>query len=582
MWRRLTVLCIATLVGLILYNIAPPEIEPGIYNATITMRDEATEFERTFTIEFARSGSSNLRSFTLNGTNTNITVSYYDKVLIAPRNPLFIKITVQGARLTTQDLSLRLENSNGFFVTLNPTRQSGQNIYIEYQPLVQSRVSIMILGIVAVLWFTEGISLVATAFLIPTLVVLTGIYEPTEALTPFFDPAVVLILGGLLIGRALVKHGVDKRLALMILSTSASSGRGLVLAVMSVTAFLSLWMSNAAAAAIMMPIALAVIGRMENDDARTRYGKVLVLGVAYCATIGGVGTLVGTTPNPLASSYVRSFLNIELSFVNWLPFGLPIVLIMIPIVWQVLLRRFRPPLESEEMHRLQRVSRDEYAKLGPLRRQEVLVVAIFVGVVALWVTEKVPDFIVALTGWTGHGIPSAIVALIGGLVLLSLGLLDEKDVSSGIGWSSLLILGSGIVLGSAMIDTGISAFIAQQLMGLGVLPNILVVIIVGMMALLVTIIASNTGAAVILIPIAIPLATSLGIDPLLVTMVIAICVSMDFVLPTGTPPTTMAYSTGKIELRELVTTGSIVVLLSLVVVTVIGVTLWTILGLVRL
>ncbi|MHA2396515.1 MAG: SLC13 family permease, partial [Candidatus Thorarchaeota archaeon] len=154
--------------------------------------------------------------------------------------------------------------------------------------------------------------------------------------------------------------------------------------------------------------------------------------------------------------------------------------------------------------------------------------------------------------------------------------------SSGISWSSLLILGSGIALGGAMIDTGLSSFIAQQMAGLGVFPSFLVIIIIGVIAVLVTMVASNTGAAVILIPIAIPLATGLGIDPLLIVMVIAIAVSMDFALPTGTPPSTIAYSTGKVQMREMVTTGLFVDLIAILVVTIVVVWLWGLFGLVVL
>ena len=161
-------------------------------------------------------------------------------------------------------------------------------------------------------------------------------------------------------------------------------------------------------------------------------------------------------------------------------------------------------------------------------------------------------------------------------------LLDEKDVSSHISWSSLLILGSGIALGGAMIDTGLSAFLALQMTGLGIFPATIVVVIIGIIAVLVTMVASNTGAAVILIPIAIPLATGLGIDPLLITMVIAIAVSMDFALPTGTPPSTIAFSTGKVDMREMVTTGLIVDLIAVLVVTLLVVWLWGLLGLVVL
>ena len=211
-----------------------------------------------------------------------------------------------------------------------------------------------------------------------------------------------------------------------------------------------------------------------------------------------------------------------------------------------------------------------------------MVVVIFASVVLLWFTEKLPDFVANAIGWSGHGISSSVVALIGGVSLMILRLIDEKDVSSHISWSSLLILGSGIALGGAMIDTGLSAYIAQQMAGLGMFPAMIVVIIIGIVAVLVTMVASNTGAAVILIPVAIPLATGLGIDPLLITMVIAIAVSMDFALPTGTPPSTIAFSTGKVEMREMVTTGLIVDLIAVLVVTILVVWLWAFLGLVTI
>jgi sodium-dependent dicarboxylate transporter 2/3/5 len=160
--------------------------------------------------------------------------------------------------------------------------------------------------------------------------------------------------------------------------------------------------------------------------------------------------------------------------------------------------------------------------------------------------------------------------------------LDEKDISSEISWSSLLILGSGIALGGAMIDTGLSAYLAHQMSGLGMLPAFLIVVILGLVAVLVTMVASNTGAAVILIPVAIPLAIGLGIDPLLVTMVIAIAVSMDFALPTGTPPSTIAYSTGIVTMKEMVTTGLLLDLVAVLIVTIVVAWIWGLLGLVVL
>ncbi len=580
--KTFVTLLVAILAGYILYNVAPPSVEPGQYEVSLHIISDGINVEESFNITLIQSGSISQTKHYLNGTSTNVTLTTPDTVLIRTDSPIRFILNVSGEPLLASQIHMELTNENGFNVTLRPTRQVGQVFTIEYQPLVSSRASVMILGVVAILWFTEGISLVATSLLIPVLIVLTDIRTPTEALAPFFDPSVALIFGGFLIGRALTKYELDKRLALVILSRSSSSGGALIISVMGVTAFLSMWISNTAAAAIMIPIALAVISRISSSDVRDKYGKALVLGVAYSATLGGVASLVGSPPNPLAASYINSFLGQSFSFMSWIPFGLPVVLIMLPLVWQWILFRFKIPKDIDEMDELKEVSLKEYLKLGPMSTEQKIVVAVFASVIVLWFTEELPDFIASAIGWSGHGISSAVVALIGGVSLMILRLIDENDVSHHISWSSLLILGSGIALGGAMIDTGLSAHIAQQLGGLGVLPPLILLVIIGTVAVLVTMVASNTGAAVILIPIAIPLAMSLGIDPLLITMVIAIGVSMDFALPTGTPPSTIAYSTGKVSIREMISTGLVVDLLAIFILTVVIIWLWAILGLVVL
>ena len=580
--KTVVILAITVIAGLVVYNVAPTQIEPGQYQLTLEIHSESIYTSQTYNVSFVSEVADDSIEYRLNGTSTNVTVTITQSVEITPDNPLQITLEAFGDDLSANEIVATLTDNESFNLTLRPNRQSGQTFIIEYQPLVNSQSAVMILTVVAILWFSEGISLVATSLLIPILIVLTDIRSPQTALAPFFDPAVALIFGGFLIGRALTKYELDKRLALLILSRGEGSGSSLILTVMGVTAFLSMWISNTASAAIMIPIALAVISRIRSVDVRDKYGKALVLGVAYSATLGGVASLVGSPPNPLAATYINSFLGVQFSFMSWIPFGLPVVLIMLPLIWRWLIFRFKLPKGIEEMNELKEISYKEYLKLGPMPTEQKLVVVIFISTIALWFTEKLPDFIAHAIGWSGHGISSAVVALIGGLSLMILRLLDEKDVSSGISWSSLLILGSGIALGGAMIDTGLSSFIALQMSGLGIFPSFLVVIIIGCIAVLVTMVASNTGAAVILIPIAIPLATGLGIDPLLIVMVIAIAVSMDFALPTGTPPSTIAYSTGKVEMREMVTTGLIVDLIAILVVTIIVVWLWGFFGLVVL
>jgi len=566
--KTVVVLIIAVVAGFVLYNVAPPDIEAGTYEATLSVTSSGIEMTHTFPLEIVESGSVDETTVFFVGDSTNLTVTYTSSLPIATGEMISFEITVVGDPVGSDEMSVIITNTQGFQQLLRPTKHSGQTFFLQYQPLVNSKAAIMILGVVAILWFSEGISLVATSVLIPVMIVITEIAAPRAAFAPFFDPAVALIFGGFLIGRALSKYELDKRLALMILSKSSGSGSGLLLTVMGVTAFLSMWISNTASAAIMIPIAIAVISRIRSSEIRSKYGKALVLGVAYSATLGGVASLVGSPPNPLAATYINSFLGIEFTFMSWVPFGLPVVLIMLPIIWQWLMFRFKLPKDIEEMRDLKEVSEQEYLKLGPMNTQQKLVIVVFVTVVTLWLTEGF------------HGISSSIVAVMGGLGLLILRLLDEKDVSSEINWSSLLILGSGIALGNAMISTGLSAYLAYQMTALGIFPAMLVVVIVGGIAVLLTMVASNTGAAVILIPIAIPLAVGLGIDPLLLIMVIAIGVSMDFALPTGTPPSTIAYSTGEVEMDEMISTGLVLDLIAILILTIVVVWLWSLFGLV--
>lgn len=576
------VLAFTLMAAILLYNIAPPSLQPGEYQAVLTINASSGALRQQINVTFGDGGKAIETQYHLNSSSLNLEISVLTYVPLAPSSNFILEVKASGERLSADQFHLQLTDGSEFNITMRPSKQVGQSFVFEYQPLVESRSSVMILGIVAILWFSEGISLVATSILIPILIVLANIRTPQEALMPFFDPAVALIFGGFLIGRALTKYELDKRLALMILARGEGSGSGLLLTVMGITAFLSMWISNTASAAIMIPIALAVITKIRDNETRDKYGKALVLGVAYSATLGGVASLVGSPPNPLAASYINSFLGTEFSFMSWIPFGFPVVLIMLPIIWRWILFRFKIPKDIEEIQDLKHVSLKEYLKLGPMSRQQKLVVIIFGSVIVLWLTEGLPDFVSELIGWAGHGISSSIVALIGGLALLVLGLLDEKDVSSKISWSSLLILGSGIALGGAMIDTGLSTFLAYQMGGLGMLPSFLIIVMIGIVAVLVTMVASNTGAAVILIPIAIPLAVELGINPLLITMVIAIAVSMDFALPTGTPPSTIAYSTGKVDMREMVSTGLVVDLIAVLVLTILVVWLWVFFGLVVL
>jgi sodium-dependent dicarboxylate transporter 2/3/5 len=199
---------------------------------------------------------------------------------------------------------------------------------------MQSVLAIMFF--VGALWFTEAIPLHVTALLIPLLLTLFAAFTPRETLAPFFDPVVVLLLGGFILAVAMQKHRLDEKIAYFFINHFGHTPGRFLLGLMVVTAFLSMWMTNTATTALIIPIALVILVENKLEPLRSGYAKAVVLGIAYAATIGGMGTLVGSTPNAIAAKFLRD-MGITLSFTDWMLYALPLVIILIPIAWFVLM-----------------------------------------------------------------------------------------------------------------------------------------------------------------------------------------------------------------------------------------------------
>ena len=573
---------------IVAYVIAPPNAQLGTYAATLSFPNPTNYSkieEVVFTFNLSERESVEWKLYVFSFDDFNVTVYAKENYALTSGSVIEFKVKLvwhnnTAIKITSSLLVITIENEKGFSVDIRPMKIEDDTYVFRYRPLVKSREAFTILFLIAFLWFTETVPLSSSALLIPVLAVVFNILSPKTALAPFFHPVVALIIGGLLIGRALQKHQIDKRIALLVLSRTGSGSPVLILVMMYTTAFLSFWISNTASATIMLPIGLAVLGKIGKKGLKSNYGRAMILCIAYSATIGGIGTLIGTTPNPIAAGMLQELLGIKFYFTDWIPFGMPYVFIFIPIAWKILIMVYKPEKELEaELSMIAEHSLEELKKLGPMTFQQKAVVAVFIGTVVLWFTEKMPEFVVKVTGFSGHGISSGIVALIGAVSLYFLGLLDEGDMKE-ISWSAVLIIGGGICLGEVLMSTGVSEWIAFQLTSLKGMPVILLNFLVGALSLIITMFASNTAAASILVPIAIPLAISLGVDPILLTITIAIAASLDFALPVGTPPSTLAYSTGLVKLKEMLKAGLILDLVSLLLLTFGIVWLWKLFGLI--
>ena len=399
-----------------------------------------------------------------------------------------------------------------------------------------------IMAFAGAMWFTEAIPLHATALAVPLMLVVLAGFSPANATQPFFDPVVVLLLGGFVLAVALQKHGLDKKIAFFFINRFGNTPGRFLLGIMAVTAFLSFWMTNTASTALIIPIAVVVLKANRIDPMKSGFGKAVVLGVAYAATIGGMGTLVGSTPNAIAAKFLGDQ-GIALSFTDWMMFGVPMVIILLPICWLLLTRLFPAPKKKLRIKK----------QSTSLNRQQLLTLAVFAVTALLWLTTEL------------HGVSSSMASIVPIVLLYLLGLLATKDFSKA-HWPTLMLFGGGLSLGTAIstvgLDQELASFVVAALNG-----NALFVVFAGVAAssIALTVFASNTAAAAIIVPVAIPLALGLGLDLRLLTIVAALGVSLDFIVPVGTPPSAIAYSTGYVRVRDMAFAGTILAVISVLV-----------------
>ena len=409
---------------------------------------------------------------------------------------------------------------------------------------VDQRYALIVLVYASGLWVTEAVPLAATAILIPLLQAMLGIQSFKDALVPFFDTTVMLLLGGFMLAVAVEKYDLDEYFAYLILSKVKAGAKGVVLAVMFATGFLSMWISNSASTALLITMALKITDQVK--DKKENFSKIMVLAIAYSATAGGLSTLVGTTTCAMAAASLKSIIGYDISFLGWMVYGLPIAFVQIIVIWIVLFMIF--PTDVNQIPPVERPSE----KLSNKQRNTLIV---FVLAVLAWLTGKLPDPVANLIGWGGHGFSSAMVAATILIVLYFTDLIEDQDIRYG-KWSTLLLIGGGLSLGAALEVTGLVNVISDILMNLtaGGSPLIAITIVV-VSGLGISIIASNTASAGIFLPIAIGLGQKIGFSSVILAVSVGISTSLDFMLPVGTPPNAIAYSTGKVTMPEMIKAG---------------------------
>lgn len=475
------------------------------------------------------------------------------------------------------------------------------------------RVVAALATLMAVWWMSEAVPLSATALL--PIVALPGLTELAveDVTSPYANPIVFLFLGGFLIAIAMQKWNLHRRIALLTLRRVGTHPRRIILGMMIATAFLSMWVSNTATALMMLPIALSVFtlvvensdltkgaegadgpaaadvqGQLEDgqaissvvDDPSVRlFGVALMLSIAWSASIGGLGTLLGSPPNAIVSGYISDELGETVGFAQWMMLGVPLVVLFIGIAWLLITRvLYRFDLDSipggDEL-----IDR-QISELGPVSRGEKVVLAVFVGAATLWIVPGLlaqSDTLAEAAPWLGE-LDDTVIAIAAGLVLFLIPGDDEgrmalewRDAEEGLPWGVLLLFGGGLSLAAAVAGTGLDEWFGAQVEGLGTLPVVLLLLAVVTIVLLLTEVTSNTATAATFIPILGGVALGVGVDPQTLLIPAALAATCAFMLPVGTPPNAIVFGSGTVTIGEMARGGAVLNVVGVVLITIVTV-----------
>ena len=398
------------------------------------------------------------------------------------------------------------------------------------------RKGISILTLAAILWITEAIPLSVTALLIPVMGVYLGIFDVKKALSYFAHPLIFLFFGGFVLASALSKYEVDRYIAYKIVSISKQRFIVSAFLLMLATSLISMWISNTSTTAMMMPLALGILSALGGEKDKKIY-TFLLLGVAYSASVGGIGTLVGSPPNGIAAGILN------LSFPDWLKFGIPVYLILFPLLFVILYLIFRPPLDLK-------VKPVEEIKFE-FTKERVLVLLIFLFTALAWIfSKKIAPFFEVKKYF------DTVIALTAVILFVLFRLLDWKDIREGVSWGTLLLFGGGISLSGIMKSTGTAKFISQKLIAiLHDVPVFIFLLIIVLFVIFLTELMSNTATTALIAPILFSTAQMLNKPPEMLVIPAAVAASCAFMLPVATPPNAIVYGTGYIQQRDMIKTG---------------------------
>jgi len=451
----------------------------------------------------------------------------------------------------------------------------------------EGRATAALVVLMAVWWMTEAIALPVTSLLPIVVLPVLGVLPLHDAAAPYAHPTIFLFMGGFMIALAIEHWGLHRRIALMTVLAVGTEATRLVAGFMIATALLSMWISNTATTVMMLPIGLSVIGMLAGHrdghptpaategtagdgsapgtphPDRARLGPCLLLGIAYAANIGGVGTLVGTPPNVLLAGFVKTQYGIDIGFGRWMLFGVPLVILFVSIAWLVLTRMvFR--LGGGHLAGSADLIREELKRLGPIGRGERTVLIVFVATAAAWAVREPLTVWSGLAGWWPgvRNINDTTIAVAAAILLFLIPIDSRRGIfaldwetAQRLPWGVLLLFGGGLSLAKAVSTSGLAAWVGDQMSAIASWPVAAMVVATTVLVILLTEVTSNTATTTTFLPILGGVAMGIGAAPLLLLVPATLAASFAFMLPVATPPNALVFGSGQITMGQMIRAG---------------------------
>ncbi len=411
----------------------------------------------------------------------------------------------------------------------------------------------------AIWWVTEAIPIGVTALLPIILFPLTGAVDLSSTTASYGHRYIFLYMGGFMLAIAIEKWNLHKRIALQVIRIIGTNVSKIILGFMVATAFLSMWISNTATSVMMLPIAMSIVTQLKDnpatrEDENLIFGKALMLGIAYSASIGGVATLIGTPPNLVFAGYVEEVYGIEITFWQWAKWGLPIAIPLLVIAW-IYLTKYAFTFKQKEFPGGREEINALIKELGPMKKEEKIVLGIFVLTAFAWITRSFV-FQPLLPA-----IDDTIIAMCAGILLFTIKSDNKKEPlinwedAVKLPWGIILLFGGGMALASGFETTGLAEWLGSQMSLLQGLALMVLVIVIVASVNFITEVTSNLATTAMLLPILAPIAIGLDINPYILMVATTVAASCAFMLPVATPPNAVVFGSGYLKISDMAKSG---------------------------